>query len=64
MNAVQVNLENYMQEAFQNSGMSFNAFHSAFAIANNRRGNTLYTEIKSGQLSVSQLVTLLRTFGA
>jgi hypothetical protein len=64
MNAVKINLESFMTEAFQESGMTFDAFHGSFGIANKRRGNTLYTEIKNGELSVSQLVNLLRMFGA
>jgi hypothetical protein len=59
-----INLEDFMIEARKASGMDFDTFHKAFAIANQRRGRTLYAEIKLGQITVMQLVILLEKFGA
>jgi hypothetical protein len=59
-----VNLENFMIEAHKTSGMHFNTFHAAFRTANDRRGRTLYQEIKNGEMTVIQLVNLLKMFGA
>jgi hypothetical protein len=59
-----INLENFMSEALKTSGMNFNSFHAAFDIVNVRRGRTLYTEIKNGEITVNQLNVLLQKFGA
>jgi hypothetical protein len=59
-----ISLEDFMIEAHKASGMHFNTFHAAFRTANERRGRTLYSEIKCGQITVMQLVTLLKKFGA
>ena len=64
MNNTKINLENFMIEAHQISGMHFNTFHAAFRTVNDRRGRTLYSEIKNGQITVTQLVSLLKKFGA
>lgn len=59
-----INLEDFMIEAHQKSGMHFKTFHAAFRTANDRRGRTLYKEIKNGEITVDQLVKLLKMFGA
>jgi hypothetical protein len=64
MVTTKVNLETFMIEAHKASGMHFNTFHAAFRIANDRRGRTLYQEIKNGEMTVIQLVNLLKMFGA
>ena len=64
MSATQINLEDFMIEAHKASGMPFKAFHIAFGTVNARRGRTLYQEIKNGEITVPQLVNLLKKFGA
>ena len=53
-----------MIEAHKLSGMHFDTFHTAFRTVNDRRGRTLYSEIKNGEITVNDLVTLLKRFGA
>ena len=64
MNATKINLEDFMIQASKESGLSFYAFHAALRIINDRRGRTLYQEIKNGDMPVSHLVMLLKKFGA
>lgn len=64
MATTKINLEDFMTEAHKASGMHFNTFHAAFKTANDRRGRTLYAEIKNGEMTVTQLVNLLKMFGA
>jgi len=64
MSTTQVNLEDFMIEAHKASGMHFKTFHIAFGTVNQRRGRTLYQEIKNGEITVPQLVILLKKFGA
>jgi hypothetical protein len=59
-----INLESFMIEAHKLSGMHFNTFHTAFRTVNDRRGRTLYSEIKNGEITVNDLVILLKRFGA
>ena len=64
MSTTKINLEDFMIEAHKASGMSLHTFHAAFRTANDRRGRTLYQEIKNGEITVPQLVILLKMFGA
>jgi len=60
----QVNLEDFMIEAHKKSGLHFNTFHRSIRIINDRRGRTLYQEIKNGEMPMDHFVMLLRKFGA
>lgn len=59
-----INLENFMIQAHQESKLHINAFQAAVRIINDRRGRTLYQDIKNGEMPIDHFVKLLKMFGA
>jgi hypothetical protein len=56
MTTTKVDLEKFMLELYQASGMTFNTFHTVFRYVNDRNfGRTLYQQIKNGEISVEQV---------
>jgi hypothetical protein len=56
-----VDLEKFMIETHQKSGMTFNTFHTMFRYVNERYfGRTLYQQIKSNQISADEVAALLK----
>ena len=60
----QVNLEDFMIEASKKSGLHISSFHRAIRVINERRGRTLYKEIKNNEMPMEHFVMLLKWFGA
>ncbi len=56
-----VDLEQFMIDARKGTGFTFNTFHTIFRYVNDRYfGNTLYKQIKSGEVSVDEVVRLMK----
>lgn len=61
MKATEVNLEKFMVEVHQLSGMTFNTFHTMFRYVNERNfGKTLYKQIKNGQISAQEVANQMK----
>jgi len=56
MATTKVNLEKFMLELHQASGMTFDTFHAVFHYVKDRNfGRTSYQQIKNGEISVEQV---------
>ena len=56
-----VNLDQFMTDVHTGTGFTFNTFHTMFRYVNDRYfGRTLYTQIKSGQITVDEVVALMK----
>jgi len=56
-----VNLDQFMTDVHNSTGFTFNTFHTMFRYVNDRYfGRTLYTQIKSGQITVDEVVALMK----
>jgi hypothetical protein len=56
-----VNLEQFMTDVHTGTGFTFDTFHKMFRYVNERYfGRTLYTQIKSGQITVDEVVALMK----
>jgi hypothetical protein len=61
MATTKVNLEQFMTDVHTGTGFTFNTFHTMFRYVNDRYfGRTLYTQIKSGQITVDEIVLLMK----
>ena len=59
--ATKINLEQFMIDAYKGTGFTFNTFHTMFRYVNDRYfGGTLYNEIKNGQITVDEVVSLMK----
>ena len=56
-----VNLDQFMTDVHAGTGFTFNTFHTMFRYVNDRHfGRTLYTQIKGGQITVDEVVALMK----
>ena len=61
MKESKINLESFMAETFQLSGMSFDVFHKMFRYVNERHfGRTLYQQIKNNEISALEVADRLK----
>ena len=61
MTTTKVNLDQFMTDVHNGTGFTFNTFHTMFRYVNDRYfGRTLYTQIKSGQITVDEVVLLMK----
>jgi len=59
--ATKVNLDQFMTDVYNGTGFTFNTFHTMFRYVNDRYfGRTLYAQIKSGQITVDEVVSLMK----
>lgn len=59
--AMKVDLDKFMTEVHQLSGMTFNTFHTMFRYVNERNfGRTLYQQIKEGQITAQEVAAQLK----
>jgi hypothetical protein len=57
----QVNLEQFMIDVHAGTGFTFDTFHKIFRYVNERYfGRTLYAQIKSGQITVDEVVSIMK----
>jgi hypothetical protein len=56
-----VNLEQFMIDVHTGTGFTFDTFHKIFRYVNERYfGRTLYAQIKSGQITVDEIVSIMK----
>jgi hypothetical protein len=56
-----VNLEQFMIDVQKGTGFTFNTFHTIFRYVNDRYfGNTLYQQIKNNEITVEEVVRLMK----
>jgi hypothetical protein len=56
-----VNLEQFMTDVHIGTCFTFDTFHKMFRYVNERYfGRTLYTQIKNGQITVDEVVALMK----
>ena len=56
-----VDLEQFMIDAHKGTGFTFNTFHTIFRYVNDRYfSRTLYKQIKNGEISVDEVVRLMK----
>ena len=61
MTTTKVNLEQFMTDVHTGTGFTFDTFHKMFRYVNDRYfGRTLYTQIKNGQITVDEVVALMK----
>jgi hypothetical protein len=61
MTTTKVNFDQFMTDVHTGTGFTFNTFHTMFHYVNDRYfGRTLYTQIKSGQITVDEVVSLMK----
>ena len=61
MTTTKVNLEQFMTDVHTGTGFTFDTFHKMFRYVNERYfGRTLYAQIKSGQITVDEVVALMK----
>ena len=61
MTTTKVNLDQFMTDVHTGTGFTFNTFHTMFRYVNDRYfGRTLYTQIKNGQITVDEVVALMK----
>ena len=59
--AMKADLEKFMIEVHQLSGMTFNTFHTMFHYVNERNfGKTLYKQIKEGQITAQEVAAQMK----
>lgn len=57
----QVNLEKFMRDTQDGTGFTFDTFHRMFHYVNTRMfGNALYAQIKNNQITVQELVSIMK----
>lgn len=60
MTTTKVNLEQFMTDVRVGTGFTFDTFHKMFRYVNERYfGRTLYAQIKSEQITVNEVVSIL-----
>lgn len=61
MTRTKVNLEQFMTDVHTGTGFTFDTFHTMFRYVNDRYfGRILYAQIKSGQITVDEVVALMK----
>jgi hypothetical protein len=56
-----VDLEQFAIDAHKGTGFTFNTYHTMFHYVNHRYfGGTLYNQIKNGQITVDELVSVMK----
>jgi hypothetical protein len=61
MTTTKVNLDQFMTDVHTGTGFTFDTFHKMFRYVNERFfGRTLYTQIKNGQITVDEVVALMK----
>ena len=56
-----VNLDQFMTDVHTGTGFTFKTFHTMFRYVNDRHfGRTLYTQIKNGQITVDEVVSIMK----
>jgi hypothetical protein len=61
MTTTKVNLDQFMTDVHTGTGFTFNTFHTMFRYVNERYfGRTLYAQIKSGQITVDEVVSIMK----
>jgi len=61
MTITKVNLDQFMTDVHTGTGFTFDIFHKMFCYVNDRYfGRALYTQIKSGQITVDEVVALMK----
>jgi hypothetical protein len=61
MTTTKVNLDQFMTDVHTGTGFTFNTFHTMFRYVNERYfGRTLYAQIKSGQITVDEVVSFMK----
>ena len=61
MTSTKVNLDEFMTDVHNGTGFAFNTFHTMFRYVNDRYfGRTLYAQIKNGQITVDEVVALMK----
>jgi len=61
MASTKVNLDEFMTDVYNGTGFTFNTFHTMFDYVNDRYfGRTLYAQIKNGQITVAEVVALMK----
>jgi hypothetical protein len=61
MTTTKVNLDQFMTDVHAGTGFTFDTFHKMFRYVNERFfGRTLYTQIKNGQITVDEVVALMK----
>lgn len=61
MTTTKVNLDQFMTDVHTGTGFTFDTFHKMFRYVNDRYfGRTLYTQIKNGQITVDEVVLLMK----
>ena len=59
--ATKVNFDQFMTDVHTGTGFTFNTFHTMFRYVNDRYfGRTLYAQIKNGQITVDEVVALMK----
>jgi hypothetical protein len=61
MTTTKVNLDQFMTDVHTGTGFTFDTFHKMFRYVNERYfGRTLYIQIKNGQITVEEVVLLMK----
>ena len=61
MTTTKVNLEQFMIDVHTGTGFTFDTFHKMFRYVNERYfGRTLYAQIKNGQITVAEVVSIMK----
>jgi hypothetical protein len=61
MTTTKVNLDQFMTDVHTGTGFTFDTFHKMFRYVNERYfGRTLYAQIKNGQITVDEVVSLMK----
>jgi hypothetical protein len=61
MATTKVNLDQFMTDVHNGTGFTFDIFHKVFRYVNERYfGRNLYTQIKNGQITVDEVVTIMK----
>ena len=61
MTTTKVNFDQFMTDVHTGTGFTFDTFHKMFRYVNERYfGRTLYAQIKSGQITVDEVVSIMK----
>ena len=61
MTTTKVNLDQFMTDVHNGTGFTFKTFHTMFRYVNDRHfGRTLYAQIKNGQITVAEVVSVMK----
>jgi hypothetical protein len=56
-----VDLDQFMTDVHNGTGFTFDTFHKVFRYVNERYfGRTLYAQIKNGQITVDQVISIMK----